>query len=168
MIPFAKSMARATPELRGQTPKHVDQLGALSNHEVSCAMQGKKRLLVLGLDLDKPHRRPRHGLANGFCIDRIGLAPLHVGFDVHRWHQPDSMTELRKLTAPVVARCAGFDADEAGRQSLEERQHLRPAQRPIEGDLSGLGNSVDMEDVLGQIEADGGNLHGVAPLNCRF
>uniref|UniRef100_UPI0038CC18EB hypothetical protein n=1 Tax=Marinibacterium profundimaris TaxID=1679460 RepID=UPI0038CC18EB len=58
--------------------------------------------------------------------------------------------------------------DYPGRQSLEERQHLRPTQRPIESDLSGLGNSVDVEDVLGQVEADSGNVHGVAPLSCRF
>jgi len=67
-----------------------------------------------------------------------------------------------------MARCAGFDADEAGRQSLEECQNLRPAQRPVEGDLSGLGNSLDMKDVLGQVEADNGYLQGVAHLNCRF
>lgn len=52
------------------------------------------------------------------------------------------MTELRKLTAPVVARCACLDANEAGRKSLEERQHLRPRQRPIEGNFSGLGKTT--------------------------
>jgi len=78
------------------------------------------------------------------------------------------MAELRKLTAPVMARCASRDADEAGRKSLEERQHLRPPQRPFEGHFSGLGNSVDMEDGLGQVEAYSGDLNGVVPVSFRF
>ena len=36
--------------------------------------QRQKRLLLLGLDLDKPHRRTRHRLADGLCIGGIGLA----------------------------------------------------------------------------------------------
>lgn len=155
-------------EFRGQAPEHVDQLGALSNHEISCAVQREKRLLFLGFDLDEAHRGPCHGFADRFGVDRIGLAALHVGFDVHRRHQPDGMAEHRELPRPMVARCAGLNADEAGRQSLEERQHLRPSQRSVEGNLSGLGYSVDLKDVLGQVEADSGNLHGVAPLDRRF
>mgnify|MGYP001822874028 CR=1 FL=1 len=35
----------------------------------------------------------------------------------------------------------------------------------IEDDIALLSDAVDLKDVLGQIEADGGNLHGVAPLS---
>jgi hypothetical protein len=60
-------------KLRRQAAKHVDQLSALADHEVPCPVQGQKRLLFFGLDLDKPHRRAGHRLADRLSIG--GLCP---------------------------------------------------------------------------------------------
>lgn len=49
----------------------------------------------------------------------------------------------------------------------KKNQNLRSAQRSVEGHFAAFCHSVDVEDGLGQDEADSGNLHGVAPLDRR-
>ena len=49
-----------------------------------------------------------------------------------------------------------FHAHKARRQPLEECQHIFPPQRPGHEDAAGGVNGMDLEDMLGQIEADGG------------
>jgi hypothetical protein len=71
---------------------------------------------------------------------------------------------LHKLTRPVMAGTTGLHANKTGRELLKERKQLRPPQSLIEGDFAILTYAVDLKDVLGQIEADCCNLHGVAPL----
>lgn len=78
------------------------------------------------------------------------------------------MNQACQLARPVVARCASFDANKAGSKTLKERQYLRPSQGTIEGDFAVVCDPMDLKDVLGQIQADGGNLHGVAPLIGRY
>ncbi len=69
------------------------------------------------------------------------------------------MAQRRQLPRPVVARAAGLHADQTGLELAEERHHLAPAQRPADDNLSRLIDSVDLKNVLGQIEADGANIH---------
>ncbi|MEP2471187.1 MAG: hypothetical protein ABJH45_06440, partial [Paracoccaceae bacterium] len=57
----------------------------------------------------------------------------------------------------------GLHTNQAGLKFREKRQQLRPSQGPIESDLVVLSNPVNLKNVLGQIEADCGNLHWVAP-----
>lgn len=54
---------------------------------------------------------------------------------------------------------ARFDADEAWRQLREERQYLRSTQCLADDDSTRSINRVNLENALGLIEADGGNLH---------
>ena len=62
--------------------------------------------------------------------------------------------------APPVMRCpAGLGAYQAGRQLLEERQHLRSSQRLANDDLTGRADTVNLKNVLGQIEADRAKLY---------
>jgi hypothetical protein len=60
-----------------------------------------------------------------------------------------------------MMRCGtGLHADEAGLQAFEKVDDLRAAQSPSNDGLSGGVDAVDLKPVLGEIEADGGNLHG--------
>jgi hypothetical protein len=63
-----------------------------------------------------------------------------------------------------VARAAGFDPNETRIKAFKKRQHLSSSKSPIERDLSAIGDTVNMKNVLGQIQADRCNLHWVAPL----
>ena len=69
------------------------------------------------------------------------------------------MAQGGEFTRPVMARAAGFHADQARRQLAEERHHLRPPQRASDDDLTAAADGVYLEDVLGQVEADGRDLH---------
>jgi hypothetical protein len=60
----------------------------------------------------------------------------------------------------MVARPPGVDPDKTGRELLKERQHLRPPQRSANDHLAGRVDRVNLKDVLDQVEADSGNLHG--------
>ena len=89
----------------------------------------------------------------------VGLASFDVWLDVNRRHQFHLMTQRLELARPEVARAARLDTDETGLQLGEERHHLAPAQRSPDDDLAGAVDAVDLKNVLGQIEADGADIH---------
>jgi hypothetical protein len=64
-----------------------------------------------------------------------------------------------------VARATGFDTHKARWHALEKRQNLSSAQASVENDFAISCGAVNLKGVLGQIQADGGNLHGMAPLS---
>ncbi len=74
------------------------------------------------------------------------------------------MPELYQLARPMVGRRARLHPDEARRELSEERDHLLTAKLPDENDLTLMIYRVNLEEVLGQINADGANLHVDDPL----
>src|SRR4051794_38385847 len=78
------------------------------------------------LDRDEAHAWSGDRLADRLGIAGISLAPLHVGLDVGRRHQPHLVTETGQLSRPMMARAAGLHADETRRELAEERDHLSP------------------------------------------
>jgi hypothetical protein len=67
--------------------------------------------------------------------------------------------ELGQLASPVVDRATGLEADQASRQGGEELEHLAARQLALERRAPlGIG-AVHLEQVLGDVEADGGDLH---------
>lgn len=75
------------------------------------------------------------------------------------------MSSRRNLPRPVMARPTSLDPDQTPWQAREKGQDLSFAQAPIKDNLTLFGDAVNLKDVLGQIKADRGNLHGVAPLS---
>jgi hypothetical protein len=71
------------------------------------------------------------------------------------------VAKRRQFARPMVGRTAGFHSDAATRQFREERQQFRPDDTLADNDRTGGIDTVDLEDVLGQIKANGSNLrHG--------
>src|SRR4029450_9291818 len=60
---------------------------------------------------------------------------------------------------PMVRRGTGLHADQARRQSFEERYNLAAAKLLSDDDFLGRVNDVNLEHVLGDIQTDRGNLH---------
>jgi hypothetical protein len=58
-----------------------------------------------------------------------------------------------------MCRGAGFHADKARRQGLEELYQLAAAELLSDDDLLGRVDAVNLEYVLGEIQTDRGNLH---------
>jgi hypothetical protein len=68
----------------------------------------------------------------------------------------------------MMRAAAGFHANQLGLQLRKERQKLRPPQGLVEHHFFTGGQPVDLENVLGQINSNCGNSHGVAPLISGF
>jgi|TARA_R100000773_G_C4213616_1_gene112628 hypothetical protein len=59
---------------------------------------------------------------------------------------------------------ASLHANQTGWEFLKECEQLRAPQSLVESDFAILSHSVNLKDILGQIEDDCCNLHWVAPL----
>jgi hypothetical protein len=68
----------------------------------------------------------------------------------------------------MMRRATGFHADQAGRNLAEELEHLFAAQLSVDDDLAIAINAMDLEDILGEINADATNLHVDDPLDDAF
>ncbi len=98
----------------GQMPAYgVAQHRALTHQQLAGPVQHQGGLLLLRLDRNKPHRWPRHRLADRRRIVRIILAALEIGLHVARRHQLHRVAKGLQLAAPVMRRRTGFDADQA-------------------------------------------------------
>lgn len=147
-----------------QTAKHVAQLRSLPDDQIARAMQEEHGLLFPGLGSNKPHRRTRHCFADGFSIIGVGLAAFDVGFYIIGWDQANIMPKFAEFPRPVMTGSTRLHADQAGFQIGEELHELCSADCAIEDNLPILGNSVDLENMFGQIDAHCCNLHWVAPV----
>jgi hypothetical protein len=76
---------------------------------------------------------------------------------ISAWHE--------KLARPVVRGRTRFHPDQARRQFGEERQQLRSTQRLVENHHVVSVSAMHLKHVLGQIDANRGNLHVDGPLN---
>ncbi|ANB35838.1 hypothetical protein A6024_18055 [Rhodovulum sulfidophilum] len=161
----AHSGRQDVAEFAQDAADHVHDLGLLPDHKIAGAVDRQDRLLIFRLQFDEAHRGSAHRLANRLGIDRVGLAPLHIGFHIARRHQPDVVTELAQFAAPVMGGPTRLHPDDAGRQGLEELQKLGALHRLVENDAPIRGNPVNLKDILGQIQADRIDCHWVAPLS---
>src|SRR6478736_5198437 len=122
-------------------------------------MQHQLALLLGRLNPYKTHGRASHRLTDCLRVGGIVLIALDVGLHILRRHQADLVAQLRQLTRPIVRRGTGLHADDARRQSFEERHNLAAAKLLSDDDLLGPVNAVNLEHVLGDIQTDRGNLH---------
>jgi len=74
---------------------------------------------------------------------------LDVGLHVLRRHQSNLVPKRAQLPRPVVRRRARLQANQTGRQSTEERQHL-PAPQSLTQNCRTLRiNAVNLKNMLG-------------------
>src|SRR5262249_7697889 len=70
------------------------------------------------------------------------------------------MPERCQLTRPIVRCRTGFHADQTRLERPKKGDHPAPPQPPADDDVSIGVDGVDLEPVFGEIQTDGGNLHG--------
>jgi hypothetical protein len=97
-------------------------------------------------------------------VGSVCLSSFYVRLHINWRNQAHVVTERRDLARPIMRTAARLQSDQTRRKLLEKAQDLRSTQFPIE-DRRALGvGAVNLKNVLGQIQADGGNLlHGTAP-----
>jgi hypothetical protein len=102
-------------------------------------------------------------LAQPGSVGGVVLAPLAahaVGRDELGCHQPDRVAVLRKQPGPVMRARAGLHADRASQQRRDQLVQLDPGHaRPHQHRLAVLVDTVDRENVLGEIDPDVQNGH---------
>src|SRR5918998_721898 len=76
------------------TAERVNQLRALPDQKIPRPEQHGARLLSLGLNRDKAHRRPTCSLSDRFRVSGIVLLALDERFDVGGWDQSNLMPEV--------------------------------------------------------------------------
>src|SRR6516162_9469983 len=137
---------------------------------ISCVRWRIKRsrvrcnMLISRLNRHEPHRWARHGLADGGCVGSIVFRPFDIALHVARRHQTHGVTELGDFTSPMMSGSAGFHTDQASRNLAKEVDDLFPPQLTGNNDLAHTIHAVHLEYVLGEINADGANLHMDDPL----
>ena len=97
----------------------------------------------------------------GAALAQAGVCPatsvVHEALDVRLdklWrHQPDGMAHRPELARPVVRATASLHSDKTRWNVQEERRHLVPAQLLLRERLAVLVDSVDLEQVLRQVDA---------------
>ena len=123
------------------------------------------RLSCLTLWRHEPHRWARGRLADSFCIGGIIFLPLHKGLHILRRHQLHLVPQCSQLTRPVMGRGAGFHANKAGRQLLEQLQQLPTRQPAPQHCLALRVDTVNLENRLCQIQPNNRYLlHRHSPL----
>jgi len=153
------------PELAQEAAQAVDRGGALLDEPLAHAVDAQPRLLVLALDRNEAHVRPLHCFADRLRVGRVVLAApaAHpIGCDELGRHQPHSVAVLYEQPGPVVRSRAGLHANGARRQRGHQLMQPGPLHaRPYQHRLAVLVDSMDRENVLGEIDAYEQNSHGL-------
>ena len=91
------TLSNHNAKLRHQPAQCIGQHGALLNQHLAHFMNAGRRLLHLGLDRDKAHRRAAHRLADRRGIGRVVFVAPQIGLGVSRRDQPHLMPQLGDL-----------------------------------------------------------------------
>src|SRR3954447_6222378 len=110
--------------LRQMTAEGIYQLRALPDQKIPRPEQHGARLLFLGLNRDKAHRRSTCRLSDRFGVGRIVLLTLDERFDVSGWDQSNLMPEVTDGPHPVVRAPTGFHGDAARLLGKEAKNFL--------------------------------------------
>src|SRR5215475_8302781 len=140
------------------SPNRGNELGSLPNQQITCSEQQTCRLLLFALHGHEPHARPLRCFADCFGIDRIVLLPLHERLYIGRRDQPNFMAKLGQLTSPVMGSTTCLQRYSATRLCCEEIQQLSSADPLAEHRSTPLIRSVNVKNVLGDIQTDCDNL----------
>src|SRR3954447_22896818 len=141
------------------TAEGIYQLGALPDQKIPRPEQHGARLLPLGLNRDKAHRRSTGSLSDRFRISRIVFLTLDERFDVGGWDQANLMPEVTDGPPPVVRAPTGFHGDDAARLRGKEAENLLSGKLFAEANAAVGKGAMRLEGPLCKIETDNANLH---------
>ena len=136
------------------TAQGVHAHRALLDQQFAGLVRHQRGLLVLALDGDETHVRPRHRLANRRRIRRVILAALDIGFHVNRRREFHLVAHRAKPPRPIMRRAASFHADRARLDLGEKFDDPRTAQFTFRGGTIFALQRVDLKGILGDVDAN--------------
>jgi len=123
--------------------------------------------LLLALQLDKTHGRPRGCLGNPLRISVIVLVRLDVGTNILRRHQPNLVALGAQDPAEVVSTAARFHRHETRRQARRELDDVLPAQASAHDHAPSVVETRHTAAVLPKIDPKHRDMHRpLLPLDC--
>jgi hypothetical protein len=126
-------------------------------------MQGGEGLLLDGLDGNGPDVLVAVGLEKAFGIGAVGFVALDVGLDVLRREKNDVVSELLKLSGPVVGHATSLHHNVGHFAVDEEGKKARAVEAMGFGHLAGAVRDSELEDVLCNIHGNRRMLHFRTP-----
>jgi hypothetical protein len=128
-------------------------------------MQAKRCLLMFVLQRHETHARSRHCFADRSSIGRVVLAALaRHAIRRHKVgrHELDRMAVLLEQACPVMRTGAGLHADDTRRRLRNQHRQLIARNTWLDQyGFAGLVHAVDGEYILGKIDSDSDNRHGL-------
>ena len=113
--------------------------------------------LVLALQFDEPHRRPRRRFRDPLGVAIVVLLRLDIGPDIFGRHQPQVVVVSGKHAAEMVSSAASLHRHDA-RRKLRRQHEQGLALRPTPEHYCARGVQTDhAADVLPKIDAKNGN-----------
>src|SRR5919199_7016177 len=143
------------------TAERINQLRALPDQKIPRPEQHGARLLSLGLNRDKAHRRSTRSLSDRFRVSCIVLLALDERFDIGGRDQSNLMPEVPDGSPPVVRTPAGFQGDDAARLLGKEAENFLSGKLFAEPNAAVGTGAMRLEGPLCKIKTDNANLlHG--------
>src|SRR3954454_22754601 len=143
------------------TAERVYQLCALPDQKIPRPEQHGARLLSLGLNRDKAHRRSTGSLSDRFRIGGIVLLALDEGFDVGGWDQSNLMPEVTDGSPPAMRTPTGFQGHDAARLFGKEAEDFLSGKLFAEPNAAVGTGAMRLEGPFCKIKTDNANLlHG--------
>jgi hypothetical protein len=112
-----------------------------------------------GFDGDGVDLIVAESLEQGLGVATVGFVAGDVGSDGVRGKKDDLVTEGAELAGPVMGGATSLHHDGRGLEIPEVEGERRAGESLALGDHPGPMRDGDLEDVLGQIDGDGGRLH---------
>jgi hypothetical protein len=131
-------------------------------------LYGQYSLLIDILDGYEAHGRSAYRFTDSLCISRIIFVLLDIGFNVLRRHQAHAVALCLELASPVMGAAAGVHPDKAGWQVDKESDNLVAFELLLGHGLAMRIDSVDLEDILREVDASVGDLHGGRPFRFKW
>jgi hypothetical protein len=96
-------------------------------------------------------------------VVRIVLAALDIRLDVFRWQQNRLVPKPAQQPSPIMRGTARFQPDPGRCQLVEELPHFAAPRPTVDNRLLVLIEAVHLQDMLGDIQTNSDNRHGMAP-----
>jgi hypothetical protein len=104
----SRPLRRDDADLGQVAAQAVQQLRSLRDQHLPRPVTHQGRLVLQRAHTDKPHRRPRHRLADCRPIRGVVLLPTDVRLHISRRHHTRVMAKLDQLARPVMGRFGGL------------------------------------------------------------
>jgi hypothetical protein len=165
-----RSLAHGDAALEQEATDLIDDCRALPDASAPHPVQGLQIKLLGRLQRHRTHGWTLRRLGDGLGIAVVVLVAFEERLDILGRQQVNVMAESGELTPDVMGSGTGLHPDQTDRQVRQALQQLSTSDLAAQHDAAACIHADQVEDVLAQIDPDGGDAltgavvgHGTAP-----